>query len=140
MFYQWNRKVAYPATGEVTNWDSSTPSGTEWEKANDPCPCGWRVPTYSELSSLVNSGSSWTTQNGVTCLIIGSGSNTVFLPAAGILDDHVGTHILADMMGYYWSSTQLNSANSLGIFFSSYGGGKFDENRTYGLTVRCVKE
>jgi hypothetical protein len=68
MFYQWNRKVGWSSSDPMINsdrgtiWDSSTPSGTEWEKANDPCPSGWRIPTSSELSILVNSGSSWTTK------------------------------------------------------------------------------
>jgi len=54
MFYQWNRKKAWPATGEVTHWDATIPEGDTWAKANDPCPKGWRVPTPNEISTLIS--------------------------------------------------------------------------------------
>jgi len=28
MFYQWNRKTGWPATGSVTGWNNTTPVGT----------------------------------------------------------------------------------------------------------------
>ncbi|MCL2328610.1 MAG: hypothetical protein FWC39_08890, partial [Bacteroidetes bacterium] len=76
MFYQWNRPQAWNATDTiVTGWDNTLPTGTTWEKANDPCPTGWRVPTLEEQESLfkmfdTEEGTEkvtdeWTTQNGV---------------------------------------------------------------------------
>jgi len=68
MFYQWNRKKAWPVTGAVTGWDSSYPTGTTWEQANDPSPAGWRVPTFAEIQSLLDTtyvSNGWTTENGV---------------------------------------------------------------------------
>ena len=52
MFYQWNRKKGWSSTDPMINsnggttWDNSFPEGDGWEKTNDPCPTGWRVPTY----------------------------------------------------------------------------------------------
>jgi uncharacterized protein (TIGR02145 family) len=146
MFYQWNRKVGWSATDPLVNsdggttWNSSTPNGTEWEKVNDPCPSGWRVPTHDEQVSLLNSGSSWTTQNGVTGRVFGSGSNTLFLPAAGYRHYSVGTLLSAGAHGDDWSSTQLDGsyAYSLG-FGSGYAGWDYDV-RSYGFSVRCVQE
>jgi uncharacterized protein (TIGR02145 family) len=135
-FYQWNRKVAYPATSKVTNWDASTPSGTEWEKANDPCPSGWRVPTVSELSSLVNSGSSWATLNGVTGRIFGSGINTVFLPAAGCRNGYDGTLYDVGACGNYWNASYV----AYGLYFGSVFVFTDYSDRSYGFSVRCVAE
>lgn len=52
MFYQWNRRVGWVATGEVSGWDASYSSSLEWEEINAPCPEGWRVPTRIEMESL----------------------------------------------------------------------------------------
>jgi len=86
MFYQWNRKTAWAATGSVSGWDSSTPSGTSWEKVNDPSPFGYRVPTKNEIESLLNEAkvtNEWITVNGTKGrkfidIITG---NSIFLPA-----------------------------------------------------------
>jgi len=48
-----------------------------------PCPDGWRLPTEEEIEKLINSGSQWTTVNGVSGRKFGSGKDTIFLPAAG---------------------------------------------------------
>ncbi|MDR1516665.1 MAG: fibrobacter succinogenes major paralogous domain-containing protein, partial [Dysgonamonadaceae bacterium] len=102
-FYQWNGNKGWALTGNVTGWDNGIPSGTEWEKENDPCPPGWRVPTQSELEDLLNSSSVWTTRNGVYGGIFGSGSNTVFLPAVGYRFTSSGTLYDQGSSGYYWS-------------------------------------
>ena len=71
----------------------------------------WRMPTYSELSELVDK-CTWTktTLNGVNGYLVTSATNgnSIFLPAAGIysyerLDK-------ADTNAYFWSSTLSNSA------------------------------
>ncbi len=54
-----------------------------FEGAQTACPAGWRLPTSKEFEALDASGNKWTTEGGVTGRRLGSGSNTVFLPAAG---------------------------------------------------------
>jgi uncharacterized protein (TIGR02145 family) len=90
MYYQWNRKIGWSATDPMKNskggktWDSTTPEGKTWAKANvtipaaekrvstadglevlfvtkerithntDPSPAGWRVPTVYELETLLD--------------------------------------------------------------------------------------
>ena len=67
MFYQWNRRKAWAATGEKVpgwppNWDGwegwswnhTNPGATTWEVSNDPSPAGYRVPTYAEILSLID--------------------------------------------------------------------------------------
>ena len=134
MFYQWNRKKGWPATGTVTGWDSSGSTGTTWEPENDPCPVNWRVPTKEELADLTNSGIGWTdTPAGCTF-----GSGSLFLPAAGYRSyyngslGNVGTH------GYYWGSS-VNGMYAYNLIFSSStvkpGYNTYSGN---GCSVRCV--
>ncbi|MCL2328792.1 MAG: glycosyl hydrolase family 8 [Bacteroidetes bacterium] len=142
-FYQWNRKVAWAATGTVTGWNYTTPTGTEWEKVNDPCPVGYRVPTKTERDALVAAGSTWTSNyngTGVAGRIFGSGSNTVFLPAAGYRSYSIGTLVLAGTDGYYWSSTESGSSNAYYVNFHSGNVSMSNTSRIYGNSVRCVKD
>lgn len=143
MFYQWNRKVAYPITGEVTNWDTSTPKGDTWAKANDPSPVGWRVPTLDEIKSLLDNikvRNEWTTQNGVNGYKFTdrSNGNSIFLPAAGSRNAMDGTSDYSGYIGRYWSSTQKNYPNSLN--FGSGGAGEFSGGARKGISVRCVRK
>jgi len=136
MFYQWNRSKGWPATGNVTGWNSSYPTGTTWETANNVCPTGYRVPTSAEIQSLIDSGSQWTTRNGVNGRIFGRGSNTIFLPAAGARLNN-GALSDAGKLGSYWSSTPDGSyAYLLGIS-SSYASSS-SYYRDYARSVRCV--
>jgi uncharacterized protein (TIGR02145 family) len=148
MFYQWNRKIGWNSADPLINsdggttWDSSVPEGTEWEAINDPCPAGWRVPTLTELSSLIDAGSVWTTQNGVDGSIFGTAPNTIFLPAAGFLSNIDGTLYDADLglCGFYWSSAQSNSDNAYGQSFSSDAAKTDYGYRNFGFSVRCVAD
>ena len=140
-FYQWNRDTPWSTTGSITGWPSGNPSGTSWVRANDPCPAGWRVPTQSELQSLLNSGSSWTTVNGVNGRRFGSGNNTIFLPAAGWRSYGSGTLSRSGANGYYWSSTpQSDSSNAHHLTFDSSNANMGSWIRASGYNVRCVKE
>ena len=144
MFYQWNRPTAWNTTdATVTGWDTSYPTGTTWETVNDPCPAGWRVPTSTEIQSLIDCGSIWTTQNGVNGQLFGTAPNQIFLPAVGqrYLNDGIlqktGTH------GQYWSNIEAlyENDNANYLFFSyNYSAELGDNPKTYGISVRCVKK
>ena len=145
MFYQWNRKVAWPATGDVSNWNTTSPAGTAWEKANDPSPAGWRVPTSDEIETLLESDKvlyERTVVNGVNGGIFTdmATGNSIFLPAAGFRDNGDGSLILADENGDYWSSTQQERYTAYYLNSSSDSPGLLGDYRTYGLLVRPVVE
>ena len=125
-------------------WNSGTednPVKTEY----DPCPDGWRVPTYAELSNLSSNYSSWTiedSQNGYWFSgrsVYSESVSCAFFTAAGIRSGNGGPQYTRGRLGYYWSSSPLDtysycldisSANS--VFMS-------DICRAAGCSVRCVR-
>jgi len=149
MFYQWNRPKAWPATGAVTGWDSTTPSGDTWAAANDPCPTGWRVPTSAEQGTLLNTtnvSSAWTTLNGVNGRIFTdkvSGAS-IFFPAAGSrYHSSDGALGYAGYLGYYWSSSPCAPDLVWSLTFDGGIGGiyqSYTNYRTLGFSVRCVRQ
>ena len=124
-------------------WNSGTednPVKTEY----DPCPEGWRVPTFAELDRLNNSYSSFRTvgdQEGryfcgdYTYL---DNAPQVFFPAAGYrLDD--GNAARRGYDGYYWSSRpNSHRASSLRFYYLDLS--MSNVYRAYGYPVRCVQE
>ena len=172
MLYQWNRKVGWSATGPMVNsnggtdWDITAPEGENgtWEKANDPCPAGWRIPTPEELQELIDSGSEQKIidsgskgkrkkETGVNGRIFGSGSNTIFLPATNsrkydswvkrfILHDKKGNGVLIadDGFGSYWSNSRYYE-KAFYLYFNSDRAGMGSNNRVIDmLSCRCVAE
>ena len=149
MLYQWNRKIGWSATDPMINsdggttWDSSTPTGTTWETQNDPCPAGWRVPTLTELQSLVNTTyvtrewNNCTNINGCRFTDIVTG-NSVFLPATGFRYNNNGAFNAG--CSHYWSSTEYNS-NAYYLFFCGDDNVSVSNYRkAFGQPVRCVAE
>jgi uncharacterized protein (TIGR02145 family) len=147
MFYQWNRRTGWPATGGVSDWDMSTPFAIGWATANDPSPAGWRVPTLAELQTLLDAdkvSSVWTARNGVkgrrfTDKATGA---AIFLPVTGHRSDFDGTLYGVDGDGaVYWSATPADSniyAYILGI--NVEGAFTGSTTRLYGFSIRCVAE
>ena len=132
--FSWN----FPA---ATGWDCmfSSPEGTAWYSANDPCPPGWRVPTIEELTALYNAGSEWTSRNGVYGRYFGTAPNRLFLPAAGNRSASGAYNLGA--IGYYWSSTSAPSpVGGKGFMFGSNEVIFIRATRSIGYSVRCVAE
>ena len=143
MFYQWNSAIGWSATDPMVDSNGSTlwlsswfgNNASSWESANDPCPSGWRVPTANELQTLVYAGSGWTTTPALG-RIFGSGSNTIFLPAAGYRDSSFGTLYQVGGHGDYWSATRP-------IIGNFYGNCLYSGMITYtdfacGYQIRCI--
>ena len=135
--YDW----LHPQDGKL--WNSGTeenPVKTEY----DPCPAGWRVPTYAELEGLMQNYSFWTSEGGQTGRWL-SGSNPhsevvsqVFFPAAGRRSSGGGANDRG-YTGTYWSSRPyLNLAYNL-RFYSGDVYKNYDY-RAYGFSVRCVQD
>lgn len=131
----------YPSDNTLWN------SGTESEPVKtqyDPCPEGWRVPTYAELVELIKNRSSWTTndKNQKGYWFSGQSSYTssvpqVFFPTAGYRNyDDGSTH--TRYSGRYWSSSTYDSTayylafSGSDVYFINY-------RRALGHSVRCVQ-
>jgi uncharacterized protein (TIGR02145 family) len=142
MYYQWNRKKAWPLIGNITDWNTSAPEGDTWEKDNDPCPKGWRVPTYDELQSLMEANSEWTTIP-TKGRIFGSGNNTIFLPITLYRHYTDGSLVTIYDEGNYWSSRWRESNGTAYAYDFLFNNdilvlSTFSCN--YGFCVRCVAE
>lgn len=127
-------------------WNSGTESSPV-RTAGDPCPEGWRVPSYDELASLAEHYSDWTQDDQGHKGYWFSGSSTytsgmsdaVFLPAAGFRK-HTGFASARGSIGGYWCSLpyDYNMAYTLGLADGSVS--LAAERRAQGFSVRCVKE
>ena len=155
MFYQWNRNIGWSASDPMINsnggttWDYSFPYGIIWEKANDPSPSGWRVPTHAEIQKLLDTDkvkNEWIDEkNGREYTDLTTGKK-LFLPAVGFRhagdEDGSGMLLFVGLSGFYWSSTvySFNKAHAY-CLESLIDGASWDTNIILnGLPVRPVAE
>jgi len=152
MLYQWNRKKAWATTGNITDWNATVPEGTEWSKANDPSPDGWRVPTLDEIKTLLDTAkvnNEWIIVNGINGrkFTDKDTGNSVFLPAVCYRGFYDGMLYNRGDNGNYWSSTQYGSDYAYYLKFYS-GNAYYCGNanwygwnyRECGFSVRSVAE
>ena len=149
----------YYATYFTNDWitpmnDKIWNTGTEKDPLKtefDPCPEGWRVPTYSELNKLRQNVSSKTTNDiGVKgCWFSGSKSYAtsvprVFFPLAGQRQGTYGAIIGRGSDGYYWSSIVSDRSQypyaAQCLYFTSANASMSYSARATGKSVRCVKD
>ncbi|MBQ2875027.1 MAG: Ig-like domain-containing protein [Bacteroidales bacterium] len=143
VFYTGSYDWVDPRNNELWNSGSeSNPVKTDY----DPCPDGWRVPTYAELSELSKNHSSWTTDENGQVGYWFSGASTytetvpqVFFPAAGRRYCSGGNALNRGSYGYYWSS-RPSSEYAYRLNFRNGYADMFDNGRAYGYSVRCVQE
>ena len=139
-------------THDGAMWNSGTENAPV-KTINDPCPTGWRIPTYNELNALRTIKSAWITNDagqrgcyfsGATTTVYDTtpeteNPNQVFFPVAGTRRYSDGSAIYRGDYGYYWSS-RPGSSGAYGLYFySSYASMSYYD-RANGYSVRCVQE
>jgi len=150
LFYQWGSNVGWSSTDPLTatdginTWRDFFEEGDTWLPAKNPCPDGWRVPTYAELQSLKTVTKECSNLNGVNGYFIGDGEPKLFLPAAGGRSNSDGSLYgtgVSWWSGSYWSSTQgRTGAYKLTFFYSGGFAPSYHYYRAVGFSVRCVAE
>lgn len=141
VFYTKTSDWVDPRNDKLWNYGTeSKPVKTEY----DPCPEGWRVPTFVELSELIQNRSSWTSDEGQPGYWF-SGASTytaevpqVFFPAAG-LRFHSPEADYRGYSGFYWSSSPEHD-DSFCLDFNCGSVNKVWRARALGYSVRCVQE
>ncbi|MDI1257207.1 MAG: FISUMP domain-containing protein [Flavobacterium sp.] len=104
--YQFNRKTGWYAYSDES-WDATVPEEDSWEKANDPCPVGWRVPSTEELKTLLDTtkvDNSYAELDGVSGVKFTDKQTqkSIFLPYAGYRRWEDGR--FREGSGWYYSS------------------------------------
>ena len=157
MLYQWDTKVGWNNTDNPITYTTSSPAGSTWNTTgssnsswnpdNDPSPDGYRVPTVTEIFSLLNTtnvASAWTTKNGktgyrFTDISVGpNNGNEIFLPAAGVRVGTTGTLYDVGTNGFYRCSTPYNASYAYYLYFFSSDAGLDYDTKIGGLSVRPV--
>jgi hypothetical protein len=94
--------------------------GTYYTFANLPSG-DWYVPSKAELETLAGFSSSWGAPYGVNGRTFTIGSNSLFLPAAGLddTDNDPSDFYNVSTFGYYWSSDDPGEGLPICLSFSS---------------------
>ena len=114
---------------------------SEYDAATAVWGGSWRMPTYTEISELIDGCTwKWTTLNDVNGYeVTGTNGNSIFLPAAGY---STSSTKLSGTYGYYWSSTPYpsNANYAYRLYFGKSSTGSNSGNRAYGMSIRPVSE
>ena len=137
-YWQFNRKSGYKHDGTTrtpaTAWLTAINEAGDWTAANDPCTAlmgsGWRLPTATEMSSVIAPPQAWTTLDHIY------NSPLKIHMAGSILA--AGNHVWRVNSLYYWTGT--TGTNIAGKMFHWNGVLQVvDNTKAEAMPVRCLK-
>ncbi len=116
----------------------------DWETAKEVCPDGWHLPSDSEWTTLTDyvGSDAGTKLKATTGWYSNSGTDTYGFSAlpggygsSGVYFYDVGNY------GRWWSSTEdsSNYAYSRRMYYNYSGVGRYDYNKGFLFSVRCLK-
>ena len=112
----------------------SNPDGTLWaseSSLNNPCPAGFRLPTSAEWET---ERASWSSNDAA-----GAIASPLKLVLAGNRNYPDGIISNAGSYGLYWSGT-VNGSSVYHLYFDSGSSYLSNNARSYGFSVRCLKD
>ena len=125
------------------DWLATQADPDRWATANQgPCPAGYHVPTEAQWATADAFNGGAATNGGTT---VGWDNNTetynsaLKLPSAGYRPSFNNSLYSQGSAGRYWSST-VSGTNARYLEFLSVAASTRDDERAYGLTVRCLKD
>jgi uncharacterized protein (TIGR02145 family) len=154
----WAERNVSTRPGVFANFSEDYGGLYNWEESQTACPYGWRLPTVNELYALSGEDhynittSEWRTYFYVNGRMFrgSSGTNTVFLPAAGTIEYEGGPIVKQGEYGYYRASNEEEIVGDDGNIYLRGWYMAFSESTTdliYNSTpherrmsVRCVKD
>ena len=142
----------------ATGWYGGGVAGEGWLTSEsekglyDPCPVGYRVPDGGEngfwatalgTSRVTSAGTEWDSANYGRHWTLADGTTTAWYPAVGYRYYDSGALSNVGSYGCYWSASPHPSSSHYAYNLYFYNGNVYPANnfnRSYGYSVRCVRE
>ncbi len=125
-YYTWCNATA--SKGRYCSGATTTVDDSEYSI----CPRGWKLPTNTEYSTLLNIAGIVNNSDGSSKI-----RNMPYnFPYAGIVDG--GSLYNVGSYGYYWSSTADDNNYAYYLYFDSGNVGTNSSGRSFGFSVRCI--
>ena len=152
-YYQWGRKTPAGNTEVIIGtWNTTAAPSGSWVNGSkgkdDPCPAGFRVPSWDEWNGLSYPGyNNWlavgpwntTNPNFDSGNVINGG---LYLPAAGYRNGLKGGERMLETTGWYWSAKEMDGSDR-GYFTALWKGAYNMAGSSFkvdAMTIRCIEE
>jgi uncharacterized protein (TIGR02145 family) len=134
--YQWAEAVQY--LNGATNTISPDPAFSG--NVQGICPSGWHIPTDAEFSTLQNTVGNDNSLLNVGELILASNISGFSALLGGYIVGSTSTQLGTSSL--MWSSTEAptDAARAYSLFFQGSNVFLSDQPKSFGYSVRCIKD